>query len=110
MSHSFSHVIHTTIYLTIFLSFTPFNRYRRILFIGVIPLISIDLTIRAYAGCTMGLLFAVYFRETMPYRESSTNFLGFCDLGNYFFESCGRLGLLCLQDPCLCLLHLRVRS
>lgn len=36
-----------------------------------------DLTIRAYVGCALGLFFAVYFRETLPYRVMTSNFLGF---------------------------------
>jgi len=45
------------------------DMYRRICFIGVLPLVSPDLTVRSYFGCVLALGSAVYFREV---RNSST--------------------------------------
>ena len=49
--------------------------YRRIFFIGVLPLISADPANRAYIGCGLALVSAIYFREMTPFRIPFTNFV-----------------------------------
>ena len=51
------------------------DMYRRIAFVGVLPLIGPDITVRCYVGVALAMLSAVYFREVTPYRTPSTNLL-----------------------------------
>jgi hypothetical protein len=57
------------------------DMYRRIMFIGVLPLLSSidafqnDISIRAYIGIYLSLISAIYFREVAPYRVEFTNVL-----------------------------------
>jgi len=55
--------------------FEVVDMYRRIVFLGVIPLMGTDGAGRAYAGSALGLLSCVYFRESVPFRIPFTNFL-----------------------------------
>jgi hypothetical protein len=50
--------------------------YRRIIFLGVLPLLGSDSVGRAYAGIALSLVSCIYFRETTPFRVPFTNFLG----------------------------------
>jgi len=50
---------------------------RRIFFIGIIPLISKQSTIKATVGSTAALLSTIYFRETSPFNDSLTNLLAY---------------------------------
>jgi hypothetical protein len=49
--------------------------YRRILFTGVLPLTTRDISIVAYMGSFLAILSAVYYRELVPYRVKFTNFI-----------------------------------
>jgi len=48
--------------------FEVVDMYRRIVFLGVIPLLGSDAPARAYAGATLALVSTVFFRELTPYR------------------------------------------
>ena len=56
--------------------FEVVDLYRRIIFLGVIPLLGNDSAGRAYAGATLALLSTVLFRETMPFKLQATSVLG----------------------------------
>jgi len=47
--------------------------YRRIIFIGIIPLVSPRSTTRASFGCILAIFSVAYFREEQPYRVDFTN-------------------------------------
>lgn len=47
--------------------------YRRIIFIGVVPLVSANPGTRASFGCVLAILSVAYFREEQPYRVGFTN-------------------------------------
>jgi len=49
------------------------DMYRRIIFIGVVPLVSPRPTTRASFGCILAILSVAYFREEQPYRVEFTN-------------------------------------
>mmetsp|Transcript_26879 Transcript_26879/g.34894 ORF Transcript_26879/g.34894 Transcript_26879/m.34894 type:complete len:223 (+) Transcript_26879:1545-2213(+) len=49
------------------------DMYRRIVFIGLLPLISPRPTIRASFGCILAMVSVAYFREEQPYRIEFTN-------------------------------------
>ena len=51
------------------------DMYRRIFFIGVIPLIGQDPVIKAYIGAMASMVFMIYFRETSPFLVDFTNVL-----------------------------------
>jgi len=55
--------------------FEILDLYRRIFFVGVLPLIGNNQTIKTYIGCGLALLSTVYFRELTPFRVEFTNFL-----------------------------------
>lgn len=43
-------------------------RYRRIFFVGVLPLCGTEASTKAYLGATLALVSTIYFRELTPYR------------------------------------------
>jgi hypothetical protein len=49
------------------------DMYRRITFIGILPLVSTRSTIRASFGCVLGAASVVLFRELNPYRVDFAN-------------------------------------
>jgi hypothetical protein len=51
------------------------DMYRRIIFLGVIPLLGSDSASRGYAGAALSLLSCIYYRESIPFRVPFTNFL-----------------------------------
>jgi hypothetical protein len=51
--------------------------YRRIVFIGVLPLVSSVSATRASFGCLLAIMSLVYFREEEPYWLKSTNLLAY---------------------------------
>jgi hypothetical protein len=51
------------------------DMYRRIMFIGIVPLISSDPSTRASFGCMLAIISVAYFREEQPYRVQLTNIL-----------------------------------
>jgi len=56
--------------------FEVIDLYRRVLFTGVLPLLSKDPAIRAYIGCLLAFISIIYFREQLPYRTGFTNIIG----------------------------------
>jgi len=57
--------------------FEALEIYRRILFVGVIPLISIRAARRAAFGLMLGIVSAISFRELEPFVRSATNLLAY---------------------------------
>jgi len=53
--------------------FEVFEMYRRIIFIGILPLISTVTSKRASFGCYLAIASVVYFREAEPYRHKTCN-------------------------------------
>jgi hypothetical protein len=53
------------------------DMYRRIMFIGVVPLISPRSATRASFGCILAVISVVYFREEQPYRQGFTNVIAY---------------------------------
>lgn len=51
--------------------------YRRIFFVGILPLISPVSATRASFGCVLAIASVVYFREEQPYRVRFTNFIAY---------------------------------
>jgi hypothetical protein len=51
------------------------DMYRRIAFIGVLPLVSPRSEIKSSFGCILAILSVAYFREEKPYRVRFTNFI-----------------------------------
>jgi hypothetical protein len=49
------------------------DMYRRIIFIGIVPLISPNPATRASFGCILAIVSVAYFREEQPYRVEFTN-------------------------------------
>lgn len=49
------------------------DMYRRIIFIGVVPLVSPNPATRASFGCILAIMSIVYYREEQPYRVEFTN-------------------------------------
>jgi hypothetical protein len=49
------------------------DMYRRIIFIGIIPLVSPNPATRSSFGCMLAIMSAAYFREEQPYRVDFTN-------------------------------------
>jgi hypothetical protein len=49
------------------------DMYRRIIFIGILPLISPRPAIRSSFGCVLAIVSVAYFREEQPYRVDFTN-------------------------------------
>jgi hypothetical protein len=47
--------------------------YRRIIFIGVLPLLTPNTSKRASVGCMFAIMSLVYFREEFPFRVAFTN-------------------------------------
>ena len=52
-----------------------FDMYRRMFFIGVLPLTSEEPVTKAYIGTAAAMAMAIYFREMMPSRNPFTNLL-----------------------------------
>jgi hypothetical protein len=50
------------------------HRYRRILFIAILPLLGLG-TLRAATGCFLAVFFSVVVREMQPFIRESTNSL-----------------------------------
>jgi hypothetical protein len=76
----------------LFASYTPpfyfvevFETYRRILFVGVLPLLSAESGRRAVLGMIMALVSLAFYRESEPFLRQSTNILAsvaqYCVLG-----------------------------
>jgi hypothetical protein len=57
--------------------FEILDMYRRILFIGILPLTSHRSSIRASFGCILAISSAVYLREKKPYRVEYTNTIAY---------------------------------
>ena len=55
--------------------FEPLEMYRRIVFVGVVPLLSARISRRAAIGVALALISAVAYREIEPFGRSSTNVL-----------------------------------
>jgi hypothetical protein len=55
--------------------FEIIDLYRRIFFVGILPLLGNNQTIKTYIGCALALLSTIYFRELTPFRVEFTNFL-----------------------------------
>ena len=51
--------------------------YRRIVFIGIIPLISPRSSVRSSFGLILAILSIIYFREEQPYRVEFTNLIAY---------------------------------
>ena len=51
-------------------------RYRRVVFISMLPLIGKESSMRIYAGAALAFLSTIYFREALPYRVPFTSLLG----------------------------------
>jgi hypothetical protein len=49
------------------------DMYRRIVFIGIVPLVSSNPSTRASFGCMFAIMGVAYFREEQPYRVEFTN-------------------------------------
>jgi hypothetical protein len=49
------------------------DMYRRIVFIGIVPLVSANPSTRASFGCIFAIMGVAYFREEKPYRVEFTN-------------------------------------
>jgi hypothetical protein len=49
------------------------DMYRRIVFIGIVPLVSPNPSTRASFGCMFAIMGVAYFREEQPYRVEFTN-------------------------------------
>jgi hypothetical protein len=62
------------VYLPHMWYFEVVDMYRRILFIGVLPLLGTG-SLRATIGCFFSILLAAYFRESNPYIRNTTNIL-----------------------------------
>jgi len=68
------------------------DMYRRITFIGILPLVSRQSSTRASFGCFLAILSVVYFSENKPYRVKFTNIIAFVaqvkkKVKNYFYPS-----------------------
>ena len=55
--------------------FEPVEMYRRIAFVGILPLMSQSISRRASIGVLFALLSAAFYREVEPFGRSSTNVL-----------------------------------
>jgi hypothetical protein len=53
--------------------FEVVEMYRRIVFVGVTPLVSPQPTIRTSFGLVLAVISIIYYRDTQPYRVPSTN-------------------------------------
>jgi hypothetical protein len=53
------------------------DMYRRIIFIGVIPLVSANTATRASIACILAIVSVAYFREEQPYRVDFTNMIAY---------------------------------
>jgi hypothetical protein len=49
------------------------DMYRRIIFLGIVPLISPNSATRASFGCMLAIMSVAYYREEQPYRVEFTN-------------------------------------
>jgi hypothetical protein len=49
--------------------------YRRVLFVGILPLVSPITATRASMGCVLAIASVAYYREERPYRVKYTNFI-----------------------------------
>ena len=64
-----------SVYKPYFYWFEPVEMYRRILFVGVLPLLSESTSRRAAIGVVLAVLSAAAYREVEPFGRSSTNVL-----------------------------------
>ena len=64
-----------SVYKPAFYWFEPAEMYRRVMFVGVLPLMSGRVSRRAAIGIALALLSAVAYREVEPFGRSSTNVL-----------------------------------
>jgi hypothetical protein len=55
--------------------------YRRIFFIAVIPLVGVSNSVEITLGCIIGVLWAAYVREAVPFIRNSTNI--FMNIASY---------------------------
>jgi hypothetical protein len=53
------------------------DMYRRIIFIGIVPLVSPDPATRASFGVLLAIVSVAYFREEQPYRVEFTNLIAY---------------------------------
>lgn len=51
--------------------------YRRVVFVGVLPLASPNSATKASLGCVLAMASVVYFNSTSPYRVPYTNFIAY---------------------------------
>ena len=87
------------------------DMYRRLLFLGVLPLMGSDPVTKAYLGATCSMATMIYFRENAPSRDGFTNVLGtvaqyqilFAFLGAIFLQT-GAIEKLGISDTGLGLL------
>jgi hypothetical protein len=57
--------------------FEIIDMYRRILFVGIIPLTSTSTPTRASLGAVFAIASVAYFREERPYKVKFTNFIAY---------------------------------
>jgi hypothetical protein len=57
--------------------FEILDMYRRIFFIGILPLVSRNSAVRASLGCILAIVCYVFFRENNPYRVDFTNSIAY---------------------------------
>jgi hypothetical protein len=57
--------------------FEILDMYRRIVFIGILPLTSRNPAVRASLGCILAIASYVFIRENNPYRVGFTNFIAY---------------------------------
>jgi len=51
--------------------------YRRVVFVSVIPLVSVNKATRASLGCVLAVLSMLYYREEKPFRTTFTNLIAY---------------------------------
>ena len=71
-----------------------FDLYRRMFFIGVLPLTSEEPVTKAYIGTAAAMAMTIYFRETMPNRKPFTNLLTVVAQYQILFEILAALFML----------------
>lgn len=63
--------------------------YRRVLFVGILPLVSPITATRASMGCVLAIASVAYYREERPYRVKFTNFIAhMAQVGGYIRQIC----------------------
>jgi hypothetical protein len=68
-------------YLPKYYYFETLEMYRRILFLGVLPLLSPKTGLKAAIGFVFGISSALLYREVKPFRKKGTNILAY---GHFF--------------------------